>query len=170
MKLRGIRSHWKCFMQQCTWIPWNLSFRYIHCTGQFTPKIKANTVPRLLSSLVWIDSDVVLSQHRLESFVMELQVGMEFMSYRCRMPFTLSNCATSLTLAWPQTAFQGYVGLASSSSYWSFHYCFCSCNVCSCLWRETSHIFIANNDLNSAICPENFVDVDQIYKWYICTV
>ena len=25
-----------------TWIPWNLSFRYIHCTGQFTPKMKAN--------------------------------------------------------------------------------------------------------------------------------
>ena len=37
------------------WIPWNLSFRYIHCTGQFTPKMKANAVPRLLSSLVWID-------------------------------------------------------------------------------------------------------------------
>ena len=22
-----------------TWLPWNLSFRYIHCTGQFTPKM-----------------------------------------------------------------------------------------------------------------------------------
>ena len=42
------------------WIPWNLSFRYIHCTGQFTPKMKANAEPRLLSSLVWIDSGVVV--------------------------------------------------------------------------------------------------------------
>ena len=50
------------------WIPWNLSFRYIHCTGQFTPKMKANSEPRLLSSLVWIDSGVVMSQHCLESF------------------------------------------------------------------------------------------------------
>ena len=39
-----------------TWIPWQLSFRYINCTGQFTPKMKANAKPRLLSSLVWIDS------------------------------------------------------------------------------------------------------------------
>ena len=37
------------------WIQWNLPFRYIHCIGQFTPKMKANAVPRLLSSLVWID-------------------------------------------------------------------------------------------------------------------
>ena len=37
------------------WITWNLSFRYIHYTGQFTPKMKANAVPRLLTSLVWID-------------------------------------------------------------------------------------------------------------------
>ena len=29
-----------------------LSFRYIHCAGQFTPKMKANAEPRLLSSLV----------------------------------------------------------------------------------------------------------------------
>ena len=49
-----------------SWIPWNLSFRYIHCTGQFTPKMKANAVPRLLSSLVGIDSGVAVSQHRLE--------------------------------------------------------------------------------------------------------
>ena len=38
-----------------SWIPWNLSFRYIHCTGQFTPKMKANAVLHLLLSLVWID-------------------------------------------------------------------------------------------------------------------
>ena len=52
-----------------SWIPWNLSFRYIlfhekktpndavtsQCQSQFTPKMKANAVPRLLSSLVWID-------------------------------------------------------------------------------------------------------------------
>ena len=38
------------------------------CQSQFTPEMKANAVPRLLSSLVWIDSGVVVSQHRLESF------------------------------------------------------------------------------------------------------
>ena len=53
------------------WNPWNLSFRYIHCTGQFTPKMKANAELRLLSSLVWIDSGVVVSQHRLESFLIK---------------------------------------------------------------------------------------------------
>ena len=51
------------------WISWNLSFRYIlfheqkapndavtpQLQSQFTPKMKANAVPRLLSSLVWID-------------------------------------------------------------------------------------------------------------------
>ena len=55
---------------QCSWIPWNLSFRYIlfheknnsklyavtsQHQSQFTLKMKANAVPRLLSSLVWID-------------------------------------------------------------------------------------------------------------------
>ena len=56
---------------QCyhAWIPWNLSFLYIlfqegkipkdavtpQHQSQFTPKMKANAVPRLLSSLVWID-------------------------------------------------------------------------------------------------------------------
>ena len=29
-----------------SWIPWNLSFRYIDCSGQFTPKMKANTEPQ----------------------------------------------------------------------------------------------------------------------------
>ena len=52
-----------------TWIPWNLSFHYISFhekktandavtpqrQSQFTPKMKANAIPRLLSSLVWID-------------------------------------------------------------------------------------------------------------------
>ena len=47
--------------QTFSWLPWNLSFRYIHCTGQFTPKMKANAEPRLLSFLVWIDSGVVVS-------------------------------------------------------------------------------------------------------------
>ena len=58
-----------------TWIPWNLSFRYIHCTyctGQFTPKLKANAEPCLLSSLVWIGSGVVVSQQHLESFLNEI--------------------------------------------------------------------------------------------------
>ena len=48
----------------CSWIPWNLSFRYIlfhekrltlQHQSQFTPKMKATAIPRLLSSLVWID-------------------------------------------------------------------------------------------------------------------
>ena len=56
-----------------TWIPWNLLFRYIHCTSQFTPKMKANAEPRLLSSLVWIDSGVVVSQHCLESCFHEIK-------------------------------------------------------------------------------------------------
>ena len=43
------------FIWRNSWIPWNLSFRYFYCTGQFTPKMKANAVSRLLSSLVWID-------------------------------------------------------------------------------------------------------------------
>ena len=55
-----------CFV--LSWIPWHLSFRYVHCSGQFTPKMKANAEPRLLSSLVWIDFGVVVSQHHLESF------------------------------------------------------------------------------------------------------
>ena len=29
-----------------SWIPWNLSFRYIDCSGQFTPKMKANAEPQ----------------------------------------------------------------------------------------------------------------------------
>ena len=56
-----------------SWIPWKSSFRYVHCTGQFTPKMKANAEPRLLSSLVRIDSSVVVSQHRLESFFHEIK-------------------------------------------------------------------------------------------------
>ena len=43
-------------MKLYSWIPRNLSFRYIHCKGQFTPKMKANAKPRLLSFLVRIDS------------------------------------------------------------------------------------------------------------------
>ena len=61
-----------CFRAiRISWIPWNLLFRYIDCTGQFTPKMKANAESRLLSSLVWIDSGVLVSQHRLESLVMK---------------------------------------------------------------------------------------------------
>ena len=49
------RIIWRLNEKQASLIPWNLSFNYIHCTGQFTPKMKANAEPRLLSSLVWID-------------------------------------------------------------------------------------------------------------------
>ena len=38
------------------------------CTCQFTPKMKANAIPRLLSPLALIDSGVVSSQHCLASF------------------------------------------------------------------------------------------------------
>ena len=53
-----------------SWIPWNLSFRYVsfhekkktpnnvvtpQTHSQFTPKMKVNAVLHLLSSLVWID-------------------------------------------------------------------------------------------------------------------
>ena len=31
-----------------TWIPWNLSFPYIHCTAKFTAKMKANAEPHLV--------------------------------------------------------------------------------------------------------------------------
>ena len=52
--------------------------------SQFTPKMKANAQPRLLSSLVRIDFGVVVSQHRLESFFQEIKRNgmtsfMEFM-------------------------------------------------------------------------------------------
>ena len=57
-----------------SWTPWNLSFCNTDCTGQFTPKMKANAEPRLLSSWVWIDSGVVVSQHRLASFFMNYNV------------------------------------------------------------------------------------------------
>ena len=64
----------KSIVQDKTWIPRNLSFRYIHCTSQFTPKMKANAEPRLLSSLVWIDFGVVVSKHILDSFLMKQNV------------------------------------------------------------------------------------------------
>ena len=56
--------------------------------SQFTPKMKANTVPRLLSSLVWIDSGVEVSQNRLESFFHEIKCNgmMNFMEF-------MVNCA-----------------------------------------------------------------------------
>ena len=67
-----------------TWIPRNLSFRYIYCTGQFTLKMKENAEHYLFSSLVWIDSGVVVSQHRLGFFFHEIKCNgmtsfMEFM-------------------------------------------------------------------------------------------
>ena len=57
---------------------------YINSTGQFTPTMKANAEPHLLSSLVRIDSGVVVSQHHLESSFHEVRCNamtnfMEFM-------------------------------------------------------------------------------------------
>ena len=79
-----------------SWIPWNLSFRYIFLhekktpnsavtplrQSQFTPKMKANTVPHLLSSLVWIDQynecnrmtsfmDFMMCEARLKQFLFD---------------------------------------------------------------------------------------------------
>ena len=39
-----------------------------HCTDQFTLKMKANAVSRLLSALMWIESGIVASHHSLVSF------------------------------------------------------------------------------------------------------
>ena len=83
-----------------SWIPWKSSFPYIlfhkrrlqtmlwliQRQSQFTPKMKENAIPRLLSSLVWIDSGTAGSQHRLEYFFYEIKcngmmIFMEFMKY-----------------------------------------------------------------------------------------
>ena len=55
-------------------MPWNLSFCYIHWTSQFKSKMNANVELRLLLSLVWIDSGVVVPQHHLESFFMKWNI------------------------------------------------------------------------------------------------
>ena len=82
-----------------TWIPWNLSFGYNHCTGQFTPKMKANAEPRLLSSLVWIDSGIEMSQHHLKSFfqVTEWQVSWNSWFASAEL-WQLANFASSFCL------------------------------------------------------------------------
>ena len=55
------------------WIPWNLSFRYIHCTGQFTPKMKANA--NCVCFHLWCElTGVVVSQYRLETSFMKWNV------------------------------------------------------------------------------------------------
>ena len=66
----------------------NLSFRFIHSTGQLTPKMKANAVPRLLSSLVWIDQ--YYEWNGMTSF-------MEFMictcqNYNISVTYMLARC------------------------------------------------------------------------------
>ena len=81
--------------KEITWIPWNLSFRYIFCRGQFTPKIKANAERHLFSSLVWIDFGVVVWQYHLEYFFHEIKCNemtsfTGFMFYfPCYMKFLL---------------------------------------------------------------------------------
>ena len=49
----SLTNHWLQLLmghheriQQKTWIPWNLSFCYTDCNGQFTPKMKANAEPQ----------------------------------------------------------------------------------------------------------------------------
>ena len=75
-------------------IPWNLSFRYIHRTGQFTPNMKPNAEPRLLLSLVWIDAGVVVSQHRSESFFHEIECN-GMMSFTEFMLYSRWKCLSS---------------------------------------------------------------------------
>ena len=53
---------WSFVERKRKWSPRNLSFQ-----SQFTPKMKAKAISRLLSSLVWIDSGVVASLHCLAS-------------------------------------------------------------------------------------------------------
>ena len=36
-----------------SWMPWNLSFRYIHCFGQFTPKMKANGMTSFMECMLF---------------------------------------------------------------------------------------------------------------------
>ena len=75
-----------------TWIPWNLSIRYITLNWSIYTKDD----PGLLSSLMWIDSGIVVSQHRLESFFHETKCNrmtsfMEFMLSEFQdllLPFT----------------------------------------------------------------------------------
>ena len=69
-----------------------------HCTGQFTPKMKANAEPRLLSSLVWIDSGIVVWQHRLESFFMNYEVTEWQVSWNSCWPCNLILYVTTLSL------------------------------------------------------------------------
>ena len=50
-------------LQSFSWIPWNLSFRYIHCTGQFTPKMKVNAEPRCFH--LWCELTLALWCHSI---------------------------------------------------------------------------------------------------------
>ena len=72
--------------------------------------MKANAEPRLLSSLVWIDSGVVVSQHRLESFFHEIKCnGMtSFMEFMVRDPFLwFSRHFGPATILWDDTLREG---------------------------------------------------------------
>ena len=64
---------WSAGKIEVLWIPWYVSFRYIDSISEFTPKMKANAFGRLLWSLVWIDSGVVVLQHHLEYYLHELK-------------------------------------------------------------------------------------------------
>ena len=59
--------------------------------------MKANAEPRLLSSLVWIDSDVVVSQHRLESFLMKKHVTEWQVSCTIHLCHVSQHCLASFS-------------------------------------------------------------------------
>ena len=94
-----------------SWIQWNLSFRYIlfHAKktpndavtpqrqSQFTPKMKANAVPRLLSSLVWIDQ--YNECNRITSF-MEFMFGQKITALPLDEKLLYMTLMTWLRVIW----------------------------------------------------------------------
>ena len=86
--------HQEFLMKMMTWIPRNLSFHYIHCSGQFTPKMTANAEPRLLSSLVWIDQ--YNECNGMTSFMEFMIWWYQYVIFRCHM-----TLQTELMRWWP---------------------------------------------------------------------
>ena len=79
-----------------------------HCTGQFTPKMKANAEPRLLSSLVWIDQ--YNECNGMTSFIEFMLVVWTIISVK-DMNDSISKCSTpfSQTVKRKSTALLGAI-------------------------------------------------------------
>ena len=72
------------YLKNCSWNAWNFVIPSRSIFGTTSVKMTAKAEQCLLSSLVWFDSGVVVSQHRLESFSHEIKCNgmtsfMEFM-------------------------------------------------------------------------------------------